>query len=141
MYQKPHLSKALRKFSSNKIYGISPKGLELTGIETISIEELKKIRPDILYVTRIQRERIPPEERDKFSFRVDSRVLNMLPNNTKVMHVMPRIDEMDPALDNDKRIILFKQARHGLHTRMAIISILMGHEDDVLAIKDIHKKN
>jgi len=135
------LIKALRKFSSNKIYGISPKGLELPGIETISIEELKKIRPDILYVTRIQRERIPPEEKDKFSFRVDSRVLNMLPNNTKVMHVMPRIDEMDPALDNDKRIILFKQARHGLHTRMAIISILMGHEDEVLAIKDIHKKN
>ncbi|MCX6819366.1 MAG: aspartate carbamoyltransferase [Candidatus Aenigmarchaeota archaeon] len=135
------LLKALRKFSSNKIYGISPKGLEMPGIEMIDIDELKRVNPDILYVTRIQKERIPTEERDKFAFRVDARTLSLLSSHTRIMHPLPRIDEIDPAISNDNRFIFFKQVRNGLHTRMAIISILMGHEDEVLAIKDIHKKN
>lgn len=128
------LKKAIEKFDNTKIYGIAPKGLESEDIELIDAKELTNVKPDILYITRIQKERIPEQERNNFSFRFDSKILNMLPNNAKVMHPLPRVDEMDPSLDKDPRIIPFKQARYGLQTRMAILALILGHEKEILAL-------
>lgn len=128
------LVKALRKFDNNKIYGISPGGLNMPDIEEITLDQLKEARPDIFYSTRIQKERIPQEYRNNFSFRIDSEILGFLPAQTRIMHPLPRVDEIDPCLDNDSRVILFQQARNGLQTRMAIISILLGHEKEIFSL-------
>lgn len=128
------LREAIEKFKNNKIYGIAPKGLESEDIEMTTIDELKDIKPDVFYITRVQKERIPTEQRTNLSFRFDSKILDTLPTNTKVMHAMPRVDEMDLSLDNDPRVIPFKQARYGVQTRMAILALYLGHEKEIQAL-------
>ena len=137
------LIKALRLFGNNKFYGVSPKGLELTDVYTgkdykeIEMDQVVNIKPDVIYSTRIQKERMHPEETDNYSYEINKKFMEKLPPKTKIMHPLPRIDEIHPEIDDDPRFIPFKQVRNGLHTRMALLALMLDHEKEIL---DLSKK-
>jgi aspartate carbamoyltransferase catalytic subunit len=84
---------------------------------------------DVLYVTRIQKERFPDAEeynRVVGTYKVD---LNLLKNAKKeliVMHPLPRVVEIDPEVDKTQHALYFKQAFNGVPVRMALLSLLLG---------------
>ena len=83
---------------------------------------------DIIYVTRIQKERFPdPQEyeRVKGIYKI---TLDVLGDETLVMHPLPRVDEISKELDNTKHALYFKQASYGIPVRMAILDLLLNQE-------------
>lgn len=130
------LIKAMAKFQDIKFYLISPRELavpeyirgfmksnaqwnvEVTGLETV-IPQL-----DVLYMTRIQRERFvdPLEyERNKGIYILNRRKLDRAKKNLLVMHPLPRVDEISIDVDDDPRAVYFEQARYGMYARMALL--------------------
>ena len=100
----------------------------------IKFEEFKDIEGniddlDILYVTRIQKERFAgPEDYEKVkgSYILRKSMLEGVKSNLKVMHPLPRVDEISTDVDDTKFAYYFPQAKNGVYTRQAIISILLG---------------
>ncbi|MDD6101760.1 MAG: aspartate carbamoyltransferase [Clostridiales bacterium] len=84
---------------------------------------------DILYMTRVQKERFFNEEeyiRLKNSFILDSKKLNLAKKDCYVLHPLPRVNEIAVEVDNDERAAYFKQVQNGVYVRMALILILLG---------------
>ena len=78
---------------------------------------------DILYVTRIQRERFPDEdEYRKVSgkYRRNKKTLENAPKHLKIMHRLPRVDEISPEIDRTEHAIYIEQAHNGVVVRMAL---------------------
>lgn len=132
----------LNKFEGNKIAGICPKGLELSekfrndSYSEISIdmtklnETLEKIKPDVVYVTRLKKEYMPGGENpEKYFYSIDRSTMDILPKECIVLHPLPRVWEINTEVDNDQRVIMFKQVRHSLQVRMAVLALFLGHED------------
>jgi aspartate carbamoyltransferase catalytic subunit len=100
----------------------------------INFEELQEMNGniddlDILYVTRIQKERfadIEDYEKVKGSYILNASMLKKVKNNLKVMHPLPRVDEISSDVDNSQYAYYFPQAKNGVFMRQAIISILLG---------------
>ena len=130
------LIKAMEKFKNVKFYLISPRELavpeyirafmkahnmwnvEVTGLEAV-IPQL-----DVLYMTRIQRERFvdPLEyERNKGIYVLNRRKLDRAKKDLLVMHPLPRVDEIAVDVDDDPRAVYFDQARYGMFARMALL--------------------
>ena len=87
---------------------------------------------DILYMTRIQRERFPdPAEFSKVSkeMRVTKKLLENVRPDLKVMHPLPRVDEILPDVDSTPHACYFRQAFYGVPVRMAVLSMAMGIDD------------
>jgi aspartate carbamoyltransferase catalytic subunit len=83
---------------------------------------------DVLYVTRIQKERFPDEEeylKVAGLFRVDNTLLKNAKDNLIVMHPLPRVDEIAPEVDDTPHAFYFKQAFNGVVVRMALLGLLM----------------
>ena len=96
---------------------------EVENIEEV-IDEL-----DILYMTRIQKERFFNEEeylRLKDSYILDNEKMAKAKEDMIVMHPLPRVNEIATEVDNDKRAVYFKQAEYGMYVRMALIVKLLG---------------
>jgi aspartate carbamoyltransferase catalytic subunit len=104
------------------------KQLGVNPVQTSSLD--KAIREaDVLYATRIQRERFPdPEEYNKVvgSYKIDNKLLQNSKKNLIVMHPLPRITEINPEIDKTPNAIYFKQAFNGVPIRMAILSLILG---------------
>jgi aspartate carbamoyltransferase catalytic subunit len=86
---------------------------------------------DVLYVTRIQRERFPdPNEYLKVagSYRIDNNLLREAKQNLTVMHPLPRVDEIAPEVDYTQHAKYFEQAFNGVPVRMALLSLVLGGE-------------
>jgi len=86
---------------------------------------------DVLYVTRIQKERFAePSEyaRVAGSYRIDARLLSLGKSSLSVMHPLPRVGEIAADVDNTPHSLYFRQAANGVPVRMAILSMLMGVE-------------
>ncbi len=84
---------------------------------------------DILYVTRIQKERFADIEdynKVKGSYIVRSSILTGVRSNFRILHPLPRVDEIHPEVDSTEFAYYFPQAKNGVYTRQAIISILLG---------------
>ena len=84
---------------------------------------------DVLYVTRIQRERIPdPEEYEKVKgvYGITLDILRNAKRNLIIMHPLPRVDEISPDIDQTPHAKYFKQMRYGLITRMGLLSLVLG---------------
>lgn len=133
------LSYALSLFGAN-IYCVSPPTLALPEEiaselrkkgkfeETNSIEDIISIG-DVLYVTRIQRERFPdPEEYKKVenAYRIDSDLLKNAKKNLIIMHPLPRVTEIAFEVDETPHAKYFKQAFYGVPIRMALLQMLIG---------------
>ena len=83
---------------------------------------------DILYMTRVQRERFFNEEdylRLKDSYILDKNKLAGAKDDLIIMHPLPRVNEIDPSVDDDPRACYFRQANYGKYIRMALILKLL----------------
>jgi aspartate carbamoyltransferase catalytic subunit len=81
---------------------------------------------DVVYWTRLQKERLEnPEVVPPSGFVIDAAVLEVLPSSSVIMHPLPRVGEIDPAIDHDPRAQYFKQAGNGLYIRMALIEQIL----------------
>jgi aspartate carbamoyltransferase catalytic subunit len=86
---------------------------------------------DVLYVTRIQKERFDSvEEYDKVAGKliVTPKILLNAKKQMIVLHPLPRINEIDPEVDFDPRAAYFRQMRYGLYVRMALLALVVGKE-------------
>lgn len=104
------------------------KNLGAEPLQTSSLEKVIK-DADVLYVTRIQKERFPdPEEYNKVvgSYKVDKELLANAKKDLIVMHPLPRVVEIDPEVDKTHHAVYFKQAFNGVPVRMALLSLLLG---------------
>lgn len=84
---------------------------------------------DVIYVTRIQKERFADMNEYKSvigSYSVDQKLLEQMKQTAIIMHPLPRVDEIKPDVDYDKRARYFKQAANGIPVRMALISKILG---------------
>lgn len=84
---------------------------------------------DVLYVTRIQKERFPdPEEYAKVSgiYRIKTEMLSNAKKDMIIMHPLPRVDEIAPEVDKTRHALYFKQAFNGVPVRMALLALVMG---------------
>ena len=104
--------------------------LDAKGIEYKEVNVLEDVLPelDLLYMTRVQRERFFNEEdyiRLKDSFILDSRKMKLAPEDMLVLHPLPRVNEISTEVDEDPRAVYFKQAQFGVYIRMALIMTLL----------------
>ena len=102
-----------------------------SNIEFKEVEKLEDIihELDILYMTRIQKERFFNEEeylRLKDSYVLDLDKMKLAKEDMIVLHPLPRVNEIDIKVDKDKRACYFKQAEFGMYVRMALIAKLLG---------------
>lgn len=138
------LISALVRYPGIKFVLISPEELKLpsyirkevlqkNGIEFKETEDLESVMPelDILYMTRVQRERFFNEEdyiRLKDKYILDMNKMALAREDMLVLHPLPRVNEISVEVDNDPRAVYFKQAQFGVYVRMALIMKLLGVE-------------
>lgn len=99
-------------------------------VQTSNLEKVIK-EADVLYVTRIQRERFPDAEeynRVVGLYRIDNELLENAKEDLIIMHPLPRVTEIDPEVDKTKHAVYFKQAFNGVPVRMALLSLVMGEQ-------------
>jgi aspartate carbamoyltransferase catalytic subunit len=85
-------------------------------------------RMDILYMTRVQRERFFNEEdylRLKDRFILDAEKMRLMKESAVVMHPLPRVNEISVKVDADPRAAYFRQVQNGMYVRMALITMLL----------------
>ncbi len=132
---------ALSRYTGIKVVLISPKELELpdyiktdvldrNGIPYEQTTDLEAAMPqlDILYMTRVQRERFFNEEdylRLKDSYILEPKKLDNAKADLCIMHPLPRVNEISVAIDDDPRACYFKQVLYGKYMRMALILKLL----------------
>ncbi|MBN2603646.1 MAG: aspartate carbamoyltransferase [Candidatus Thermoplasmatota archaeon] len=122
---------------------VSPKSLEMPrevvdeckdlGVKPVSTSNLEKsIRDtDVLYVTRIQKERFPDaEEYNKVvgTYTIDNKLLQNAKKDLIIMHPLPRLAEINPEVDTTPHALYFKEAFNGVPLRMALLSLTIGGE-------------
>lgn len=105
--------------------------LDAKNIEYVETNELEKYMPelDILYMTRVQRERFFNEEdyiRLKDSFILDREKMKLARDDMYVLHPLPRVNEISTDVDDDPRAVYFEQVHYGVYARMALIITLLG---------------
>jgi aspartate carbamoyltransferase catalytic subunit len=101
--------------------------------KNIHFEELEDIKEvmtelDIMYVTRIQKERfavLEDYEKVKDSYIITKKLLEGVKNNFKVLHPLPRVNEITTEVDDTKYAYYFQQAKNGVYMRQAIITELL----------------
>ncbi len=94
------------------------------------VERLEDVMPelDLLYMTRVQKERFFNEEdyvRMKDFYILDSKKMELANENMLVLHPLPRVNEISVEVDKDPRAVYFKQAQYGVYARMALIMTLL----------------
>jgi aspartate carbamoyltransferase catalytic subunit len=83
---------------------------------------------DVIYVTRIQRERFPDVqeyEKVKGTYTIDENTLAKSKSDIAVMHPLPRVDEISQSIDHTKNAIYFKQASYGKELRAALLALML----------------
>ncbi len=135
------LINAMVRYNNVKFVFISPDELKIPdylrtevldakGIEYKEVKNLEEVMPelDVLYMTRVQRERFFNEAdyiRLKDSFILDKKKMEYAREDMLVMHPLPRVNEISTEIDSDPRAAYFKQAQYGVYIRMALILKLL----------------
>lgn len=120
---------------------IAPESLELpSGVvedleeKEIDFEQTTELRDvagdlDVLYVTRIQKERFPDPieyERIKDSYQLDETLLTTTKSSIRIMHPLPRVKEIGTGLDSAEQSVYFQQAHNGVVVRKALLGLVLG---------------
>lgn len=137
------LLKALSCFDGNRFILVSTPELALptyikdfisaSGKEYVEYATLEEAMPklDVLYMTRIQRERFTsPEEYEKQKnvYCLDTEKMKLGKSELIVLHPMPRVDEIEISVDDDPRAMYFRQASYGMYVRMALILYMLDYK-------------
>lgn len=136
------LVKAMCRYKNNSFVLISPKELSIPDYikkealekNNIKFKEVRTLEEamgeiDILYMTRVQRERFDSEEeylRLKDSYVLDNNKMSLGKKDSIVLHPLPRVNEISYEVDDDTRACYFKQAEFGMYVRMALIAKILG---------------
>lgn len=136
------LINSLIRYKNVKFILISPKELRIpdyiredvldeNNIEYEEVEKLEDVMPklDILYMTRVQRERFFNEDeylRMKDFYILDTDKMKNAKKDMYILHPLPRVNEISVEVDDDPRAAYFKQAQYGVYVRMALILTLLG---------------
>jgi len=133
-----HHSNYIRWMEEARMYAMDQMGmgyevLEANGIEYKETCSLEEVMPelDILYMTRVQKERFFNEEdyvRLKDSYILTPDKLKTAKPDLCILHPLPRVNEISVAVDDDPRACYFKQVKNGRYIRMALILKLLGIE-------------
>lgn len=134
------LINALSRYENVRFIFISPDELripdyitEMLKDKNIPFEEVIRLEEkmpelDILYMTRVQRERFFNEEdyiRLKDFYILNKKKMKLAPKDMLVLHPLPRVNEISVDVDDDPRAVYFKQAQYGVYVRMALIMTLL----------------
>ena len=138
------LIKALSRYEGISFVLISPEELRIPGYiredvldaQNIPYQEVEHIEEvmgelDILYMTRVQRERFFNEEdyiRLKDFYILDKKKMSLAKEDMLVLHPLPRVNEISVEVDDDPRAAYFRQVQYGVYVRMALILTLLGIE-------------
>ena len=114
--------------------------LEKNNVEFEEVERLEDALPklDILYMTRVQKERFFNEEdyvRMKDFYILDKQKMELAPKDMYILHPLPRVNEIAVEVDDDPRAAYFKQAQYGVYVRMALILALLEITDPLTGEK------
>lgn len=136
------LTQAMCRYPKNKFIFISPKELSIPdymkenilkphNVEYIEAERLEDVIGDldVLYMTRVQKERFFNEQdyiRLKDSYILDREKMKLAKNDMIVLHPLPRVNEIQPDVDDDPRAAYFRQVKYGMYARMALIAKVTG---------------
>ena len=147
----PVLVNSLVRYPGNEFYFISPEELKIpdylvedtlkpTNVPYHEVSSLEDTLPelDMLYMTRVQKERFFNEEdyiRLKDIYILDQEKLNLAKADMPVLHPLPRVDEIAPGVDADPRAAYFQQVLNGKFIRMALILSLLDLTDPVTGKK------
>ena len=135
------LIEAMARYKNVKFVLISPEELKIPGFIRFNVlerygipyEEVSSLdeampKLDVLYMTRIQRERFDSSEeyeRLKNSYILDTAKMSLAKEKMCILHPLPRVNEISVAVDNDPRAAYFRQALNGKYVRMALILKLL----------------
>jgi len=134
------LTYLLSKFKDIKVWFVAPPQVAMRPDLKIHLDEhhvpwtetqdLESVLPnvDVVYMTRIQKERFTDPEAFnavKGIYRIDKEAMARMRKYAILMHPLPRVDEISPDVDADPRSAYFRQARNGLHVRMALLDRLL----------------
>jgi aspartate carbamoyltransferase len=121
-----YVSPEILRMPPEIIAEISERGIqqaEYSSLEPVLAET------DVLYVTRVQKERFAnPEDYElvKGSYVIDSQSMQTAKNDMIVMHPLPRVGEISMEFDDDPRAAYFRQMEYGLYVRMALLAMVLG---------------
>lgn len=146
------LLKALARYEGMKFVFISPQELQIPeylkqdlldakNLDYIEVEKMEDVidQLDILYMTRVQRERFFNEQdyiRLKDSYILDAKKLKLARKDLTIMHPLPRVNEIATEIDDDPRAKYFTQVENGRYIRMALILTMLGLENEVKRYED-----
>lgn len=133
------LTQALAKFNNNRFYFIAPDALAMpdyiceelddAGIEYSLHLEMESTMPelDILYMTRVQKERFDDSEyaHIKSAYVLSAAMLTDAKENLKVLHPLPRVDEITTDVDKTPHAYFFQQAENGVYAREALLALVL----------------
>jgi len=134
------LTYLLSKFKDIKIWFVAPPQVAMRAdlkthldehhVPWVETQDLDAVLPevDVVYMTRIQKERfIDPAAYNEVKgvYRIDTQAMARMRKYAILMHPLPRVDEIAPEVDDDERSAYFRQARNGLHIRMALLAHLL----------------
>ena len=138
------LIKALSRYEGVRFVLVSPQELRIPdyvrkeildkkGLDYREVEQMEDILPelDVLYMTRVQKERFFNEEdyiRLKDRFILDESKMKLAREDMMVLHPLPRVNEIAVEVDKDPRALYFEQARYGMFVRMALIMTMLNSE-------------
>lgn len=141
------LVNSLVRYPENQFYFISPDELRVpeyliedtlkpANIPYHEVDDLENTlsKLDVLYMTRVQKERFFNEEdyvRLKGIYMLTKDKLQLAPPDMPVLHPLPRVDEISLDVDDDKRAAYFQQVQNGVYIRMALIMSLLGISDPI----------
>ena len=141
------LIRSLIRYKNVKFILISPKELRVpdyiredvlihNNVEFEEVERLEDVIPqlDILYMTRVQKERFFSEDeylRMKDFYILNKEKMTAAKDNMYVLHPLPRVNEISVEIDDDPRAAYFKQVQFGVYVRMALILTLLGLDKTV----------
>ncbi len=139
------LTQALAKFEGNRFFFIAPEALAMPAYITDMLDErnipwsrhgsIEEVVPqvDILYMTRVQKERLDPSEyaNVKAQFVLRAAGLQGARDNMKVLHPLPRVDGIATDVDKTPHAWYFQQAGNGIYARQALLALVL-NSDPVL---------
>ncbi len=136
------LTYLLSKYDRVKLFFAAPPGMQMKPDILAHLEENDvwyslesdpaAVLPeaDVVYQTRIDRERLSGSAIDLRKFNINREVLSRMKEQAIIMHPLPRSVEIDPEVDGDPRAAYFKQTQNGLYVRMALLTLALDENDD-----------